>query len=103
MDIKFLLIPSFICSLLYFHSNGQTSDRGIIKRLDRLQNAPTVVLFTNSLSVNNKGGHLQGIQRLFYDEKEYLILSGSSDLFSYYTIVKNGEKGIVISVNKCQV
>lgn len=80
--------------------NGNTSAFEIISLVDKLDSIPVSISFMNSLIVNNKGGHLQGIQYYQYNQNDYYFMSGSSDSYSYYSVVKIGEENSVISINK---
>lgn len=42
------------------------------------------ISYTNEIEVDHSGGHLQGIQRYRGQEKDHLILSGSSSSYSYF-------------------
>lgn len=77
--------------------SGSANGPTWLKKMDR---QPTTIFFSNNLEVENKGGHLQGIQSLIYDQNQYFVLSGSSSEYSYFSIIKTGEKNIVISHNK---
>lgn len=72
----------------------------LISNLQKLKITPAEIAFTNSFEINNQGGHLQGIQSILYNQHEYFVLSGSSSEYSYFTIVKTGDKSMVISMNK---
>ena len=60
---------------------------------------PQIIRCINELEVNNKGGHLQGVQLLVKNEVEYAILSGSSGTYAYYSIAKLDNYNQVLSVN----
>lgn len=68
--------------------------------IEKINTKPVSIRFQNSLEINNNGGHLQGIQYIHRDQNDYYVLSGSSDTYSYYAIVKIGKVNSVISVNK---
>lgn len=72
----------------------------LINSVQKINLQPSSISFDNSLEVNNDGGHLQGIQHIEYNNSDYYILSGSSSLYSYYSIVKTGDQNLVISTNK---
>jgi len=100
--IRIILLPLFI--LVHFVSlfsqvSPATSNQ-IITCLERLKDTPTPVIFQNTLEVNNHGGHLQGIQYFKHKNGNYYILSGSSEDYSYYSIVKAGRENRVIYINK---
>lgn len=54
----------------------------------------------NNLHQNPKGGHIQGVQIKRYGLGEYAILTGSSNAYSYYAVVRLGLANEVISINK---
>jgi hypothetical protein len=60
---------------------------------------PNVLKCYNELEVNNQGGHLQGVQLLVKNEAEYVVLSGSSDTYAYYSVIKKENGNEVQSVN----
>lgn len=91
--IAFVFIPH-----LFFAQN--INDDHIISILDKIDSLPISISFKNSLKINNNGGHIQGIQYIKYKKNDYYILSGSSDSYSYFSILKDGNKNKVISVNK---
>lgn len=92
----------FITSVfLYLNCFGQSSsDCLIVSKFNNIDKNPTVISFSNSQKINNRGGHLQGIQRMQVDGNEYVFLSGSSNSYSYYSVVKLGKENEVISVNQ---
>lgn len=99
--MKFLLFITF--SLFHSLTFAQTKDHveiQIISSLEKINSTPISITFQNSLEINNNGGHLQGIQYLQFKQKDYYVLSGSSDTYSYYSIVKIGKENRVISTNK---
>lgn len=77
-----------------------SSDNAIVSKFENINKIPTIIRFTNTLEINNNGGHLQGVQITQVEGIEYAVLSGSSDSYSYYSVVKLGNKNEVISVNK---
>lgn len=97
---NYLIFASILLTLMIYAQNKNPSDSTIINLLDQIDSIPVSISFQNVLKVNNKGGHLQGVQYLNYEQNDYYFLSGSSDLYSYYSVVKMGEKNSVISVNK---
>lgn len=80
---------------------GQTgSVQPFVSAFRNIETSPAVFSFSNELEVNNEGGHLQGVQQIRTNSGEYIILTGSSDTYSYYAVVKQGDKNEVIAVNK---
>jgi hypothetical protein len=57
-------------------------------------------MYSNSREVHNSGGHLQGIQIIEKNLARYAIMTGSSDSYSYCSVIKLGIQNDVISVNK---
>lgn len=93
---------SIISIFIIFSScmqNDKSGGFGLIESVKKMSTEPLVVTFQNSLPVNNEGGHLQGVQYLSHNENDYYVLSGSSDSYSYYSIVKLGEENLVASTN----
>jgi hypothetical protein len=98
-----LLIFSFLCMLfpaLLFAQNNKDIDREIIEMMNNINLKPTEISFKSTIPVNNNGGHIQAIQYLQYQNQDYYFLSGSSDSYSYYSIVATKKNNAVISVNK---
>ena len=75
-------------------SNSETM---LINAIEKINPKPTSISFHNSLDINNHGGHLQGIQYINHKQNDFYVMSGSSDTYSYYSIVKIGNKNLVIS------
>lgn len=67
---------------------------------DKIKNKPQTVAFSNSLPVNNEGGHLQGVQIFPYQAQDYVFLTGSSSTYAYYAAVKMDAQPRVIAINK---
>ncbi len=100
-----LLIPNFVITALFLTlcitSFGQVlSENSLITDFKILDSKPEIISFSNTLNINNSGGHLQGIQTIETNEGKYFILSGSSDSYSYSAVVKQVDRNEVISVNK---
>ncbi len=72
----------------------------LIRQLEGISATPHEIIIKNSWKINNNGGHLQGIQMIRHNEKDYYLVTGSSDSYSYYAIMKSGEPGVVLSLNK---
>jgi len=97
--MKFVL--TIISIFLFIYCFGQTSnDELIVSKFNRIEENPKVITFTNKQKINNSGGHLQGVQLIQGDTSNYAILSGSSDSYSYFSVVKLGAESEMISVNK---
>lgn len=91
-----------VCSILslFVFLSCLNCDELFVAKFQDLNQNPTPVGFTNNLEINNNGGHLQGVQLIERNGNKYAVLSGSSDLYSYYSVVKLGDDSEVISVNK---
>ena len=76
------------------------SDISLTGTLEKINPAPSIININNFLEVTNKGGHLQGIQYFNYMQNGFYILTGSSESYSYYSVVKIGNENNVISINK---
>ena len=72
---------------------------GIPDLFDRIDTLPEILICRNDLEVNNRGGHLQGVQLMVKDGQEYAILSGSSSTSAYYAVARLDPIPEVISVN----
>lgn len=93
-------IIQFLFISLPYAVYSQSFSEQLISSINELEALPISIPFMNTIDINNSGGHVQGIQGLRYNQNEYIILSGSSSEYSYYSIVKTGTKNMVISVNK---
>ncbi|MCK5370142.1 MAG: hypothetical protein KAQ62_16390, partial [Cyclobacteriaceae bacterium] len=99
--MKFLpFITFFLFHSLTYAQIKDDAEIQIINSLEKINSTPISITFQNSLEINNNGGHLQGIQYLNHEQKDYYVLSGSSGTYSYYSIVKIGKENMVISTNK---
>ncbi len=90
---------AFLPIVLVAQNNGVTEDE-IINLIDRIDSQPILIPFKNTLQLNNNGGHIQGIQFVKNQQKKYYFLSGSSNSYSYYAVVKIGDENLVITINK---
>ena len=89
----YLLLTPFV-GITQSISNSETM---LINAIEKINPKPTSISFHNSLDINNHGGHLQGIQYINHKQNDFYVMSGSSDTYSYYSIVKIGNKNLVIS------
>ena len=97
--MKFVI--TVISIFLFANCFGQTyNDDLIVSKFNRIEENPSVISFKNNKKINNRGGHLQGIQFIQNNTNKYALLSGSSDSYSYYSVIKLGTESEVISVNK---
>lgn len=105
IPVKSLLIPNFVITALFlslsFSGFGQiSSGKTLLSEFNDLDFKPEIISFSNTLEINNSGGHLQGIQSIQNNDGKYFVLSGSSDSYSYVAVVKQGYNYEVISVNQ---
>ena len=56
------------------------------KLFSKLPSDPEKLILTNKISVNNDGGHLQGVQLYKFNGKEYFYFSGSSSTYGYLAV-----------------
>jgi hypothetical protein len=91
---KYILLINSLFPFLVYSQNG--SIRGLFLKIDT---EPQIILCKNELEVNNQGGHLQGVQLQVKDDAEYAIISGSSENYAYYAVVKLDNYKEVLSVN----
>lgn len=66
---------------------------------EEISNIPVSIRYSSNLEINNKGGHLQGIQRFENNDGEYFFFTGSSEKYAYCTVLETANNKI-ISVNK---
>lgn len=94
-------IPAFLSLLVSSSGFAQNySGESLVTEFLNLNSNPKVISFSNTFEINNSGGHLQGIQSFETNAVKYFVLTGSSDSYSYYTVVKRGDKNEVILVNQ---
>lgn len=93
------LVIVFVIKMCYEPSLAQ-SPRTTINSIDQINPIPKTLKYQNSFDVNNLGGHLQGVQYLYANGNDYYVVSGSSSTYSYYSIIKAGQKNAVVSVSK---
>ncbi len=103
--LKKLFIPNFVLTAFFlsisFSGVGQIySGNSLVTYFRNLDSNPEIIRFSNTIEINNSGGHLQGIQSIKTNTGDYFVLTGSSDSYSYYTVIKQGDKNEVILVNK---
>ncbi|MCG8309134.1 MAG: hypothetical protein MI975_17210 [Cytophagales bacterium] len=100
MFVKTPLSSIFLFTAIFGYPQYNQDVSTMVASFEKLNTNPIKIHFTNSLEIDNTGGHLQGIQRLTHNFEEYYVVSGSSSTYSYYSIIKTGERNLVISVNK---
>ena len=101
MELKlkpgFLLLIVILFTGLFVHAQNE---QAIVSSFNKINEVPGIITVTNTFDVNNKGGHIQGIQLFPYENEKYVLLTGSSDSYSYYLVIKLGKNNKVISVNQ---
>jgi hypothetical protein len=95
--IKYLSLVIFLLSGFTESTNKECNT---LRSFNEISENPYVIKYKNSKEINNRGGHLQGVQLIKSNNSEYAVLSGSSDSYSYYSVIKLGTRNEVISVNK---
>ncbi len=96
------LVTSFILfiSISGYCSGFSKSTDAVKSAFLAIDNSPAVVNYLNDKEINNSGGHLQGIQLIERTSGSYAVMTGSSDSYSYYSVVKLGNTNRVLSINK---
>ena len=92
---RFRIILFFGCAFLSLNVLAQGKE--LIRLIDEVDAKPSILSFENSLQVNNKGGHLQGIQYMKFKRKDYYFVSGSSDSYSYFSVLRGNKRGTGVS------
>jgi len=80
-------------------SQNRISTSGIDGLFENTAPAFSEITIYNDHKINNKGGHLQGIQKMRFNGDDYFFMTGSSDAYSYLITV-NGNKKQVVEVKK---
>ncbi|MCF6332311.1 MAG: hypothetical protein L3J11_03425 [Draconibacterium sp.] len=97
--MKFVI--TIILFFLFTNCTRQiSSDGSFISKFKSIDKNPSIICFSNSKKINNNGGHIQGVQLIQRKTGKYAILTGSSDAYSYYSVVKLGGENKVVSVNQ---
>ncbi|VAX15769.1 hypothetical protein MNBD_IGNAVI01-489 [hydrothermal vent metagenome] len=96
----YVVLLLVLLSILTIAQNKSAHDNEIITIVEQIDSIPVPISFQNSLEVNNNGGHLQGVQYYEYNQNGYYFLTGSSDKYSYYSVLKMDQNSFVISINK---
>ncbi|HKI88470.1 MAG TPA: hypothetical protein VKA38_05535 [Draconibacterium sp.] len=96
LKFEFPLLVLLIFSLLVHAQKEQA----VVSSFKKMIEEPVVITVTNIFAVNNNSGHIQGIQLFPFQNKKYAVLTGSSDSYSYYSIMELGDENKVISVNR---
>jgi hypothetical protein len=83
------------------HCSGTgKSKEAVISAFLAIDSSPSLINYLNDKEINNSGGHLQGIQWIERTSGRYVVMTGSSDTYAYYSVVKMGDKNRVFSVNR---
>ncbi len=98
--MSFLLHMSYVFSLLLFLNIQQYPNEmdNVIHAFNSIPVRPEVISYFNSKDVNNSGGHLQGVQLYQKEDKEYVLLSGSSNKQAYCAVVQLWGENQVLEV-----
>jgi len=83
-----------------FPNFPETENLNLISEFNSIETTPEIRIFTNDFEINDTDEHLQGIQKFENDKGEYVFMSGSSNSYSYCSVVKLGNENKVISINK---
>jgi len=94
----FFKLTLFLIPVLFSVPREKQLD--IVAEFNKIKTTPEISSYSNNFEINNTGGHLQGIQKQENSSGKYIFLSGSSDSYSYCTVVKFGDENRVVSVNK---
>lgn len=84
----------------FFSSYSETEKFDFISEFNNIQTTPETITFSNEFEINNTDGHLQGIQAFENVNGKYVLMTGSSDSYSYCSVVKLSNESKVVSVNK---
>ena len=96
LKLGFILFVILFSGLLVSAQNEQA----VVSSFKKMKGKPAVISVLNNLEINNKGGHIQGIQMLPFQNEKFAVLTGSSDSYSYYLVIKLGDTNKVVSVNR---
>jgi hypothetical protein len=94
----FLLISFKLISVFSDYSGSRKID--IISDFNSIESTPEIITFTNDFEINNSEGHLQGIQGYQNEQGKYVWMTGSSDSYAYWSVVKLGNENRVVSIHK---
>jgi hypothetical protein len=89
------LIPVVAYAVLRISGTGE-----LIDAIRVIAGEPRRVTVQFNGHINNRGGHLQGIQFLSRGMRVYYVLTGSSGTYSYYAVLKGDGEPSVITVKK---
>lgn len=94
------IYQAILILITLFSNFTQTEKFDFISEFNNITSTPEIITFSNDFDINNSNGHLQGIQEFENDLGKYILVSGSSDSYSYCSVVKLGNENKVISLNK---
>ncbi len=100
MILRWYKILTLISFAIIFSLRANAQHPCIPELFTEISTEPQIIFCMNELEVNNRGGHLQGVQLLVKDQVEYAILSGSSGTNAYYSVAKLDSYNQVLSVNE---
>ena len=95
-----IIYPVILILTTLISNFPKTEHFDFITEFNNIETTPEIKIFTNEFEINNTDGHLQGIQKFENDNGEYVLMSGSSDSYSYCSVVKLGNENKVILLNK---
>ncbi len=99
IHLKFIFSVS--CLFICMNSEGQDGMKDSFESIfSNIANEPTALSYANHLEINNEGGHLQGVQMVDSEFGRFAVMTGSSDSYAYYMVVKLGHVNQVVSVTK---
>lgn len=67
---------------------------------EALDSQPVEITYRNRLNINNRGGHLQGVQFTGDKRHRFAVISGSSNRHSYLAVINVTRNNEVLSVNR---
>ncbi len=100
MILTQFIYPVAILLTSFFSNYSESQKFDFISEFNKIDVNPKVITYTNNFEINNTDGHLQGIQGFENDRGQYVLMTGSSDSYSYCTVVKTGNENKVVSLNK---
>lgn len=93
-NLRFLLLSCFVFVTLPLFAQN------FLEKFEKLGTKPESIELVSNLKFSAKGGHLQGIQLIPFGIGEYALMTGSSNSYSYYAVVRLGMANEIIAVNK---
>lgn len=91
---KILILTFLACLFLSGHSQNRKIKVDLVQIFWDIPSKAKVVEYKNALKINNKGGHLQGVQMTLVNGEEVAYISGSSNNEAYLVEVHLGKKEV---------